>query len=135
MQISLFFSTYSIVCFTIVLFLSRCTIPIRPNPAFCRSTARCSVYFLRASKKCSTVSWPSPHSHIGLSSMLKRYRYDFKAQWPVRSCVKKVALCHFSIDLYNFGPCRSFQAVANYSPKVCCRFIVCSPVCQPRSCS
>ena len=81
------FSTYSIVFFIIFLSPNNKLVLIPSAPTFLLNMSLSSSYSSQFSRKWSIVSFAAPHSHSGVSIMLKRCRYSFRRQWPVRNRV------------------------------------------------
>ena len=104
------FSMYSIVSFIIVLSPSSTLVRIPCTPTFLLSLSLSSSYNSQFSRKCFTVSFLAPHSHSEVSMILKRCRYSFRWQWPVRSLEIHTTCFRFCIAPYRvhnrWRPCR-----------------------------
>ena len=98
------FSMYFIVSFIIALSPSSTLVLIPCTPTFLLSLSLSSSYNSQFSKKCSTVSFPAPHSHSGVSMILKRCKYSFRWQWPVHSCDIHTTCFRSHRVPYSLGP-------------------------------
>ena len=96
---------YAIVCFRVFVSPRRILVFILPQPTRFRNSFLGPQYFRHSRRKCSTVSTPCPHPHVGLSLFPKRWRYLFSPQCPVRSCASWAHDALFTMLLYILVPC------------------------------
>ena len=93
-------------------------------PTFLLSLSLSSSYNSQFSRKWSTVSFPAPHSHSEVSMILKRRRYSFKWQCPVRNLEIHTTCSRCCRALYSLSP----VVVPGCWLKFRRRFAVCLPV-------